>query len=37
MLILDGIKYKLHDTKDEKELEEMVKEHFPDILSLAGC
>jgi hypothetical protein len=31
LLIIDGVKYKPHFPRDEKELEEMVKEHFADI------
>lgn len=31
LLIIDGVKYKLHVPKDEKELEEIAKEHFADI------
>lgn len=31
MLIVDGVRYELHSPKDEKELEEIVKEHFSDI------
>jgi len=31
LLIIDGVKYELHSPKDERELEEIVKEHFTDI------